>query len=472
MITAVIFDMDGVLIDSQKILDVLEIEFLKEITNNKWTRQNQLFIHGKSIKEVFNLLISSYNLRISKKAFFERYEKILNLTYAVKCKLNPGVKDFLEDIISKKYSTALASSTPHRFINMVLDKFKLHKYLRIIVSADDTKGKNKPEPGIFLLTAKKLGVKPEECLVIEDSDNGIKAAKRAGMFCLQYANGVDKSKEIFADLIINTFRNLSANAVFSRLRNIKANIERVTLNGKVYYFQLSEKVNKSDYYSDFLLKELTKLIKKYNKKSLELLEIGTGRAYIPIIITSKFHQVKKIVGIDIDEAAVILARKNVWLNGLESKIEIRKGNLFSPLKRYEKFDFIFGAPPQIPITKEKLRMFIRKHRDISSYHLTTSFGGRNGQVLIRKLIKSAPKHLVRGGLLIEVQADFSFSNSLKKFIEKNGFKIHAITKKRKLLKETSLTKKLEPLFKKDGYLFKKNNKNEKYFNLLNIILKN
>jgi len=270
----------------------LETEFFNEITSNKWGKKDQSLIHGKSIKEVFDLLISAYNIQVSKKMFFQKYEKILNLTYYKKCQLNPGITDFLEDIVSKKYRIALASSTSHKFINIVLDRFKLNKFFQVIVSADDTK--SKPEPDIFLLTSKKLKVKPESCLVIEDSNNGIKAAKRAGMFCLQYANVTGRNNNFFADLTINTFRNLSINSVLSKIKNVKVNVERIKIGRKIYYFQLSEKVNKSDYYSNFLLEELTKLIKKHKKKDLELLEIRTGRVYIPIILASKFNQIKKI----------------------------------------------------------------------------------------------------------------------------------------------------------------------------------
>lgn len=463
--------MDGVLINSQSALDTLEINFLKGITNNGWTNHDQPSIHGKSIKEVYNLLTSSYDLQISKNVFLERYEDILNIAYGAKCKLNPGVKDFLKHITSKNYKVALASSTAHRFINTVLDKFNLRKYFQVIVSADDTHGKGKPEPDIFLLTADKLGVKPDECLVIEDSNNGIKSAKRAGMFCLEYVKGVYKKAKTFSDLKINTFHNVSINAVCSKLENTKLDMEKISINRNTYYFQLSKEVNKSDYYSDFLLDQLIILIREYKKKNIKLLEVGTGRGYIPIILASQFPQIKKIVAIDIDLKAVMLAKKNIWLNGFESKIELRRGNLYSPLKKNEKFDFIFGALPQIPITKKGVLSLLQEHKNISSYHVTTSVGGANGQKLIKKLIRNAPKYLVKHGLIVEVQADFSFSESLQNLIKTTVFKIHKISRRQKLLKETSLTKILKAHFKKRGYVFKRNKENEEYFRLLCIALK-
>lgn len=460
--------MDGVLINSQGVLDDLEIEFLRDLTNNNWTDQDQTQIHGKTISEVYDLLVSRDKLLIPKRVFLQKYNDILNVTYNRQCRLTPNIVDFLNDIQAYGYKLAIASSTSHKYINIVLDKFNLRKYFQVVVSSDESR--SKPEPDIFLLTANKLGVKPEECVVIEDSDNGIKAAKRAGMLCVQYAGRTTKSG-LYVDLTVRSFRNLTIKEVLSKLDTIEYRLERITFNKKTYYFEVTDNVNKSDYYSDFLLKELIRFIERNGNNKTKLLEIGTGRGFIPIIIASIFSQIEKIVGIDIEGTAVALAKKNVWLNGLASIIEIRNGDLFSSLKKNEKFDFIIGAPPQIPVTKKYLRTLIRKHKEISPYHLTTSYGGKNGQVIIRRLIKNATKYLVPGGFLIEVQADFSFSDSLKCFIENCGFDLVKVARKQRLLENTSLTNKLEPFLNKNGYRFKKNIHNEKYFNLLAVFLK-
>lgn len=468
MISTIIFDMDGVIIDSQSVLDVLEIEFLKRITNKQWSKQDQHFIHGKTIPEVYKYVTSTYGIRVSKTTFLQQYKKILNITYSDKCRLNPGIQDFLESIRLKKYNIALASSTSYKYIYSVLERFGLTNYFQIIVSSDESK--SKPEPDIFLLTASKLGVKPEECVVIEDSNNGIKAAKRAGMLCMQYVNktsGINK----YADVNLKSYKGQNIQQLVSKLQRKNIEVETITLNKKKYYFTISSKVNKTDYYSDFLLKELIILLKNSNGKKISILEIGTGRGFIPIVVASLFSQVNKIVGVDIDKTAVYMANMNVWLNGYENTIEIRKSNLYSAIKRNEIFDFIISAPPQIPISKKELLDIIQENGEISAYHITTSYGGTNGQLIVKKLIAESSNHIHPRGYLIEVQADFSFSRALQKHIEWSGFETEKIIKKRKLLKETSLTKILEPTFKRNGYSFKQNYKKEKYFNLLCVVLR-
>jgi beta-phosphoglucomutase-like phosphatase (HAD superfamily) len=78
----------------------------------------------------------------------------------------------------------------------------------VIVSAQET-GKSKPEPDIFLLTAEKLGINPANCLVVEDSPNGIKAAIAAGMTCVAYqGSGADPQKQKEADAVIQNFSQL------------------------------------------------------------------------------------------------------------------------------------------------------------------------------------------------------------------------------------------------------------------------
>lgn len=207
MINTIIFDMDGVIIDTQKLYDIYEFKLFKEITNNQWTLQDQLFIPGRSYNEIYNIIRSKYKTKTTKKEYFKKYEKVHGIIYGKKCKLISGVINLLDAIYSKKYKLALASSTSHKYINKVLDKFNLRKYFKEIVSGDETNGKSKPEPDIFILTAKKLKVSPKNCIVIEDSNNGVTAAKRASMYCIQY-NKLIKKDHPFPDLRIESFKNL------------------------------------------------------------------------------------------------------------------------------------------------------------------------------------------------------------------------------------------------------------------------
>lgn len=186
MIKAIIFDMDGVLINTESVLKQDEFRFLYNLTQNRWTKKDQKSIRGMSLEGVYSLLQQHFNLRLPKKNFLDKYNQLLNKIYQDRVQLNPGVLDILNVVREKKIKTALASSTSHKFIKVVLSRFNLDKYFKIVVSADDLNGQGKPDPGIFLETARRLDTEPKNCLVIEDSKNGIIAAKRAGMSCIAF----------------------------------------------------------------------------------------------------------------------------------------------------------------------------------------------------------------------------------------------------------------------------------------------
>jgi len=100
----------------------------------------------------------------------------------------PGLVNLLENLQESGIPMAVASSSDAAIIDIILDKSGLRKYFKHTVSSSEI-GKSKPEPDVFLHAAKLLGVAPENCIVFEDSKNGIKAAKAAGMHCIAYSGG-------------------------------------------------------------------------------------------------------------------------------------------------------------------------------------------------------------------------------------------------------------------------------------------
>ena len=103
----------------------------------------------------------------------------------------------------------MASSGTKEFINIVLDKFKIRDYFRVIVSGDEV-SVGKPAPETFLIAAEKLGLSPQQCIVLEDATNGIESAKAAGCKCIAipYKKGLkqDLSK---ADLILDSLNEVN-----------------------------------------------------------------------------------------------------------------------------------------------------------------------------------------------------------------------------------------------------------------------
>ena len=115
--------------------------------------------------------------------------------------------------------TAIASSSPERWIRIVVERFELTPLLDTIVSADDVGGKTKPLPDIYLEAASRLDLPPGECLAIEDSSIGLLAAKRAGMrvaaFRTEHNEGQDMSG---ADFELGSFAGLNYDRLISHLR--------------------------------------------------------------------------------------------------------------------------------------------------------------------------------------------------------------------------------------------------------------
>lgn len=219
MIKAFIFDMDGVLVDTQAALDVDEFLFLRKITSNRWTKERQKSIHGISLEDVYRLLIKDFGLKMNKKTFLNEYDEVNKMIYQKKAQLIHGALDFLRKVSVQKYKIALASSASHKLINVILRRFNLKKYFDTVVSSDDVYGKGKPEPDIFLTASQKLGIPEEQCMVIEDSSNGVKAAKRAGMHCVgYYGQDIGRNQNLtLADITLRTFENIDVDFLVSQI---------------------------------------------------------------------------------------------------------------------------------------------------------------------------------------------------------------------------------------------------------------
>ena len=109
-------------------------------------------------------------------------------------------------LYENKFKLAVASSAKRERIELVLNRFELTSYFDVIVSGYEVSN-SKPHPDIFLKAAEKLKVDPKECIVIEDSANGIRAAKLANMFWIGYNNPISNQDLSEADIIINDFND-------------------------------------------------------------------------------------------------------------------------------------------------------------------------------------------------------------------------------------------------------------------------
>lgn len=206
---AVIFDMDGVLINSEPFYFDVEKQNFEKLGLNISDEEHQTFqgtatdLMWKTLKAKFKLphsiseLVEMTNSIVT--PYFRSLENIAPM---------PGVETFIQYLSEKGVPLAVASSSYPDVIQLILEKTGLGKYFEVVVDSQ-LAGASKPAPDIFLLAAKKLGILPENCLVIEDSTNGIKAAKAAGTKVVAFAGpGSELQDQNAADWVIKDFGEL------------------------------------------------------------------------------------------------------------------------------------------------------------------------------------------------------------------------------------------------------------------------
>jgi HAD superfamily hydrolase (TIGR01509 family) len=205
---AVIFDMDGVIVDSEIHWKTTEGYFLQSLIPT-WSVNDQDRITGLGVYDVYTLLVSTYHLQQTKEQFLAIYQEMANEIYGQKVSLMEGFAELLSTLNNHNIPVALASSSPASWINIMLQRFSLRESFRVVVSADELAGEGKPSPAIYLLTAKRLGVRPDRCIAIEDSKNGVLSAKKAEMFCIGFRNGFNDEQDLSrADMVIHRFAEL------------------------------------------------------------------------------------------------------------------------------------------------------------------------------------------------------------------------------------------------------------------------
>lgn len=211
---AFIFDMDGVIVDSELHWKKPEGYFLRSLVPN-WTDADQTRIIGLSLSNMYRLLTTEYGVTHSKEDFLEVYMAMARQIYSEMVSLIPGFSELARELRRRGIPIALASSSTRPWIDIVLDRFDLRDDFQAVVSADELAGgEGKPSPAIYLHTASRLGVEPAACVVMEDSRNGVLSAQRAGMHCIGFRNGFNQDQDISsADVIVNSYAEIDLDAI-------------------------------------------------------------------------------------------------------------------------------------------------------------------------------------------------------------------------------------------------------------------
>lgn len=183
MIKAVIFDMDGVIVDTEPVYYERLHEFFKY--NNIHTETEELNkIVGSSSVDTWDAIQRIWGKELDKNQYEAAYDEFYkDMPIDFRKIVDQDITFVLDWLTKENYKIALASSSSHSNILEVLEQCNIKHYFHSILSGEMFK-QSKPHPEIYLKTAETLEVKPEECLVIEDSTYGIRAGKAAGMYVL------------------------------------------------------------------------------------------------------------------------------------------------------------------------------------------------------------------------------------------------------------------------------------------------
>lgn len=202
MIKAVLFDMDGVLSDSEP----HHVRAFKELFRRHGvilSKKDTADIFGKLDEHIIRDLCKKNHIRCDVKKWYWEKRRIV-VSYLRKSRI-PSFPDAIKLVkhVAKKYMVGIGTSSSHEEIDIVLKRLGIRKYFDVILGREDARF-HKPHPEIYLKLAKRLRVRPSECVVIEDSICGVESAKRAGMGCIAVLNSFPASKLKKADLIVKS----------------------------------------------------------------------------------------------------------------------------------------------------------------------------------------------------------------------------------------------------------------------------
>lgn len=216
MIEAVIFDMDGVIIDSEPFY--LEAE--QEVLRNHGHEVPVDFLYqfqGTTHDYMWGMMREEFGIKTGTLDLVKEADKIREQLIDEKGMTTiPYVLEFIDQLHSLNIPMAIASSSPRKDIEKTIESFNLSDKISYYVSGDEV-DHSKPAPDIFIKAAKELNMNPENCLVFEDSSNGVKAGHTAGMNVIAYHNPEFPPGDFSAaDKVINSFENL----VFDEFKEI------------------------------------------------------------------------------------------------------------------------------------------------------------------------------------------------------------------------------------------------------------
>ena len=177
MFRAIIFDMDGIIVDSEPAHVQAEKKVFKKhgVTAS---REDLRYFVGRTDEDVMTYIKQKYNITAEVEYLVSEKRLLYRAFRRNHLRLMDGFRELAQELFSK-YPLALTTSSIKKDTDFVLEKFKLHDLFKVVVTAEDVT-RTKPDPEPYARTVELLGLRPEQCVVIEDAINGLVSAREAG----------------------------------------------------------------------------------------------------------------------------------------------------------------------------------------------------------------------------------------------------------------------------------------------------
>lgn len=217
---AVIYDMDGVIVDSEPVHLGAWLHVFQKVGVKGLTLEYFYAYQGMSDLDICKLMVEKHHLHDDAKKLAEAkkylYVKHMHEQGPTPIEDSLDVIEYTNQLRQQGIKTAIASSSPMQEIEFMTDSFHIRDKFDTLQTGDELPN-SKPNPAIYLQTAAVLQVKPEDCVVIEDAENGVQAAKAAGMYCIGFRSPHTLNQNLSpADVIVDSMQEVKA-AIAARL---------------------------------------------------------------------------------------------------------------------------------------------------------------------------------------------------------------------------------------------------------------
>lgn len=210
--TAVLWDLNGVIIDDMRFHFLSFQAYMRELGSDMTEEYFITNCTGTPPNEVFEAVLPVLGNPVSIEEAIERKREIYFELIRGNMKILPGVKQLIDDLCSRGVKQAVASGATGIEVETILREFDIRERFGAVVACEDV-SHGKPDPEPFLTAASRLGIPPEMCVVIEDGEYGIRAARACGMAALAVTNTQTREQLALASLIVDSLEEVDAGAV-------------------------------------------------------------------------------------------------------------------------------------------------------------------------------------------------------------------------------------------------------------------